>query len=530
MKPFARYISLLFCLLTLASIMLRAQQAGIYIPKQGKVFLADTAVFFSSVINEGNLGLSKNAVLDFKGKRWENDASARITNATDFADGYNGEGGKVRFAAEGTRQQISGGYNAATKSGPRFYDVEIANGTGIELSDGSTRVAHEVSLQKGLVYLNNNLLVVGHGSPGQITGYNENRYFVTGSGPGSGFLIREGLTAASGLVTFPVGTTEKSYTPAAVRAQSGQGSDFGVSVFDGVRTAATMGRSLAEQSVGKTWQLTAPQPSASMEVVLQHQATDEGTYFAAHSNSAYVAGYNMSRWDTAPPLKAGLGILTTGSAVTNSRTHSRLFSGAVLQDVYLTKFAAPDTALKTKITLYGYRIDAGHTRVNWGTQPEVKVHSFVVQRMRMDQSGFVNVDTVMSMAAGGFSTRYLYYQTVDDNNYTGVTYYRLLVRTLDGGAYYSETIAIGGVVGEPNMMLWPNPTPDECYVSINTTLPVKSIVVWDAWGQKLYEEPVNGRRILRLSLRPYAQSMYVVGILSPAGQLIATEKVIRVIR
>jgi hypothetical protein len=160
----------------------------------------------------------------------------------------------------------------------------------------------------------------------------------------------------------------------------------------------------------------------------------------------------------------------------------------------------------------------------------VNIESFVVQRRWSTEADFKNVDTVASIALSRISTRHLYYTIKDPNNYSGVSFYRIMLRAHNGEISYSETIAVGAKNGEFSMMLWPNPTPDECYVSINTALPVKSVVVWDALGQVLHEEPVNGRRVLRLSLRPFSQALYIIGITSPSGKLLATEKVIRVYR
>lgn len=528
MRIIIYYILFLCCVLL--HVATSFAQSGIYIPASGKVYLAnDTATLFANITIKGKLGMGKNAVINFNGQHWTNDPEAILSDGTDQPN-TGSNGGTVRFTGTAVQQTINGGHNAATGQGPRFSNIVVHNARGVALQNSSTKIAGGLDLQNGFFYLRNNNLTLGHGHPGSLQGYNENRFIVTGTQAGSGFLLREGIQPVHGLVPFPIGTTEGSYTPAAVRMQSGK-DDIGVSVFTGVRSGATSGLNLNPQSVGKTWQLTRRQsPGAgSVAVVLQHKVEEEGEYFKANNKQGYIAQYKGTHWNTTPGTSAGPGTITTGTPVQSGRTHSRQMSPGGNQDVFLTKFTMPDLNLVTKLTLYGFRIDAHHTRITWGTQPEVNIRTFVVQRWYSNDRGFVNVDTVSSQAPNGFSNRHLYYQVKDNNSYSGVTFYRLMIIALDGSISYTETIAIGGMPGEPNMMVWPNPTPDVCYVSINTALTVKSVVVWDTWGQKLFEEAVNGRRVVPITLKPYAQAFYVVGILSPSGKLLGTEKVMKII-
>lgn len=80
-------------------------------------FSGDTATIFSRVINQGKLGVDKNAVVNFKGKKWENDAGALITDEGNKGEDASGKGGLIRFNGDSGRQQIDGGYNAVTGTG-----------------------------------------------------------------------------------------------------------------------------------------------------------------------------------------------------------------------------------------------------------------------------------------------------------------------------------------------------------------------------------------------------------------------------
>ena len=260
---------------------LHAQQSGIYIPQNGKVFLAsDTAGFHTNVINQGNLGVAKNAVVKFTGKIWENYPTALLTNESGRENGAENKGGKVAFAAQNGRQQLDGGYNAASKLGPKFFDLSVENTAGVQLVNSSTKVTNETALNKGKIYLGDNIFVAGHNGTGAISGYNESRYFVTGNKPGSGLLIREGIGTISGLVTFPVGT-QNGYTPAALRSRSALPDDFFVSVFDKVRRGATSGLELTNETAGSTWEVGRLHHlgTGELDLVLQHNKAMEGGDF-----------------------------------------------------------------------------------------------------------------------------------------------------------------------------------------------------------------------------------------------------------
>ncbi len=68
MKKFTRYFIIAGILLCGQLVM---AQSGFYVPKAGKIFFnGDTATIFSDVINQGKLGVGKNAFVNFSGRVW----------------------------------------------------------------------------------------------------------------------------------------------------------------------------------------------------------------------------------------------------------------------------------------------------------------------------------------------------------------------------------------------------------------------------------------------------------------------------
>ncbi|HEX2846534.1 MAG TPA: hypothetical protein VHN59_08295, partial [Chitinophagaceae bacterium] len=110
-KRYRHIIHNVFAILLLC-LKATAQQ-GFYVPATGKIFfIGDSATIFSNVTNQGNLGIGKNAIVNFSGKSWNNSYQSRITDNSNNGTGITGEGGWLRFISDTVRQQISGGYNA----------------------------------------------------------------------------------------------------------------------------------------------------------------------------------------------------------------------------------------------------------------------------------------------------------------------------------------------------------------------------------------------------------------------------------
>jgi hypothetical protein len=501
-------------------------QPGFYIPKTGKIFFnGDTATIFSNVLNAGKLGLGKNAVVNFKGTSWENDPLSLITDESAGGEGVSGIGGIIRFLANDSLPQwLTGGYNAASRQGPAFSNLQIQNKYGVRLTNGTAKVRHGLQLREGLVYLENNMLVVGDGYPGTISGYDSAHYIVTGISPGSGLLIRENIRSQDGMITFPVGSRAHAYTPAAIRSKVNRGDDYYVTVFDSVKADLFTGINEADSSANKTWQIGKRfHPNEDVaDIYLQHLTADEGSYFTENRNFAFVAQFVNNSWDTgAPQFNPIPGILTTGGSLLNSGVNSRTFAGTLSNTSYFTKLTARP---KTWVWLSAYRTDYLHVRVYWTTKPEVNNNYFVVQRRFSNQAVFTNIDTVKSKAVNGLSLNYLNYEMMDNNSYNGLTYYRLMLISYSGDTTYSNTVVIGYTPGGNQLVIWPNPSPGRFFVGITGAAAVKTIVIWNVLGQKLREEEVNYRSIIEMHM--YLPGTYFVGFISYSGQLIDTKKLV----
>lgn len=522
-----RHIILLLLLLT--GFAGWAQSPGIYVPKAGKVYFGgDTATIFSSVINQGKLGVDKKAVVNFKGKKWENDANALITDEGNKGEDASGKGGVIRFNGDSGRQQIDGGYNAVTRMGAAFANVEIDNAAGVEITGSTTKIRNSLHFNNGHIYLQNNTLVIGDGHPGVITGYDSIRYIVTGNA-GSGLLVRENVRSVNSWVIFPIGSDVNAYTPVSIRSRASQGDDLHARVSDGVRKDLFTGSDLRNEGVNKTWEIgKRNRPDVDdVEVSIQHLTADEGSQFVANRRYSYISQYTGTGWDTSyPQIQPANGYLTSGAPLANSGVNTRSLKSRLGATSYFTKFTGKgDTSLQvTKVWLHAYRKEANTVHVYWTTNPEVNIRYFVVERRLGNESGFTGHDSMMSQAFNGYSNTFLNYTNDDANSYKAISYYRLKLVDYSGGISYTNVVPVGGRAGGYQLLVWPNPTARDFYVGINGAVDVKYVVIWNVAGQMLHRELVNNRSIIPMHI--YLPGTYFVGFVSHGGQLLQTQKLL----
>lgn len=519
----------IFFIIAIACCHIATAQPGFYVPKSAKVFFnGDTATIFSDVINYGNLGVGKNAFVNFSGKTWENDPQSLITDESFSGSGVTGTGGWIRFISDSIRQVLIGGYNAATKSGPLFSHLMLQNKNGVLLNESSAKVRKELLFSSGRMYLSDYMMIIGDHNPGILSGYDSLRFFVTANKPGSGYLIRENIRNSDGRIDFPVGSHDDSYTPAAILNNVSAGDDYYVNVFDSVKAAGLTGINLFPKSVNKTWEIgKRSKPGLDdEEIFLQHLTRDEGTQFKANRNNAYVAFYNGNAWDTSAPQSTPVpGFITTGSSLNGSGVNSRLFYNSISSPSYFTKLTGTGTsALKTILWFNARRTGYNTVLAYWDTKPEVSVRYFVLERMLSNENSFIQVDTVLSLINGAISLSQLDYATIDSNGYTGISFYRLKVVNLDGTYFYSNTVAVGGMPGTGINLIWPNPTQGPFYVSCDPVWKIQTIVIWNAIGQKIKEESTNGRNIIPMELS--IPGTYFVGFVREGGRIIETRKLV----
>jgi hypothetical protein len=97
----------------------------------------------------------------------------------------------------------------------------------------------------------------------------------------------------------------------------------------------------------------------------------------------------------------------------------------------------------TGLVFTGQRKKPNEVQLNWASQTETNMSGYEVQRKLDNEADFIPRTFVNSSAPGNNSSSPLSYQHKDANPYTGISYYRLKIVTLNGFTY-SNIISVAG--------------------------------------------------------------------------------------
>jgi hypothetical protein len=464
-----------------------AQQTT-YIAADGKVWSYGNVAFFGDVTNDGLLGSNPSSILYFFGKQWTNGFAALLNDES--ASGVDGIGGTFRFAGITGQQTVAGGYNVASKSGASFPNLELSNPNGILLADlNDLKVRDTLKFTNGNIFLNGWNLMVGQNNPGNITGYNQARFVVTGTGTSGGFLYRSKLTTSTGPVVFPVGTTATNYAPAGV-VYGGTADDFKARVFDSVYQYAISGYTITDSVVYKTWNIGQENPGqGAVTVTLQHMDTEEGVGYVTNRDSSYISQFISSNWErrTGVNDNMGPGTLIYSGALAGATMHARTFADLGM-NAYLTKFASIAYYLPADIIHFNaYRVSESLADLVWTTSRETNNAVFEIERMYDNETSFTKIATVATKAPGGNSTTRLDYFYEDPNSYDGWTYYRIKVVSISGKYLYTDVREVPPLI---KVIVYPNPNFGQFKVDIKGIKVPLVLQMIDTWGQVVRSQVV----------------------------------------
>jgi len=327
-----------------------------------------TVSIFSDVNNSGSIGSFKSSTINFLGERWNSRIGSRI--ADEGSTGMNGIGGIIKFSGTTSSQYINTQNNAKGNTG--FSNLQIANSRNIILEGQDLYVRNNVSFVNGKIVLNSrNAFMELNAS---ITGYNENRYFVTGTGTSGGSLIRKTTGLQQAQIIFPVGSTVNSYNPASVN-YIGVAQELKLRVFDNVYDKAIYGTPDNNNFVTRTWNISTSKfdPKASLIINMQHNASEEGPQFSSVRNQSFVSRYisQDEKWDVIAASGVNPGIISSGNAIPNSYTSSRIITSGLTQNEYFSKSVLRSNSISN------FRIPAGISPNNDGLNDK-----FVIENLR----------------------------------------------------------------------------------------------------------------------------------------------------
>ena len=205
----------------------------------------------------------------------------------------------------------------------------------------------------------------------------------------------------------------------------------------------------------------------------------------------------------------------------------------MLKDLSVKKLAIPTNQLITGLTecacstgcnvvlpvtllsFEGRRLNAELVKLNWKTTNEYQNKGFEVQRSLGNTTGFRSIAFVPAQTGGAPEYEY---ELPDNNNYTGISYYRLKQVDIDDDFTFSETVAVKGYASEPSLALYPNPVADKLVADIFSVENTHAtLIITDATQKKLYSQPVllkKGINLLTVPAAALSSGIYFVQLIT----------------
>ncbi len=204
---------------------------------------------------------------------------------------------------------------------------------------------------------------------------------------------------------------------------------------------------------------------------------------------------------------------TNASVSYNATNNVNSFSQLVIANVGGT------SDLPVELTKFeAKRLNADKVALNWVTETEINNQGFFIERMLETESEFKSVTFVDGK---GQTTSVTNYQLLDENSFTGVSYYRLRQVDFDGTTTYSQIKAVEGRSTRDEYMdvsIYPNPVQNELQVRFNT-LPIgvtsAQITITAASGNVLHNFTADIQSYQLLEINEVAQlpaGLYLLSI------------------
>lgn len=223
---------------------------------------------------------------------------------------------------------------------------------------------------------------------------------------------------------------------------------------------------------------------------------------------------------------------TSGSVAVVNNIHFELnlgecFTVTIGDGPYITQgLLQPLGAAEGPLPVTGLQFAAKRTskdkvELKWSTLQEMNNKGFFIERKDENQQEFVSIGFVPSKSPDGNSTSPLAYNSIDNNSFSGTSYYRLKQVDMDGKFSYSLVRFVNGEAAKAvTLKAWPVPSNGDVNVSVNG-IDKDVLQVFDMSGRLVKQVNVVNGSVEKISgLRP---GVYVLRL---AGEREATGKIV----
>jgi hypothetical protein len=366
------------------------------------------------------------------------------------------------------------GVGAQSIPAASFYNL-VVDGPVAKVLSGPVSVAHDLDLSAGQIALGNADLRLLDGA-GTILGADATHFLITN---GSGRLAVEGMGSSRGTVTFPIGSSASSYTPATL-ANAGTSDVLFARVADGI---SRQGNAVTTHVVNKTWDLSEGTPGGSATAVtLQWNTADEIGGFQRGASD--MAHYQNGEWNR-------LSIYSRGPATTVSAGVYSLTRGPYTS---FSPFGIADAANPLPVELTGFeaRRQNQEAELSWTTASEKDNRGFEVQ-LSTDGREFRPLHFIIPASPNSSSPR-SYGYTDREAGKQGLRYYRLRQIDLNGQEAFSPVRSLRFEEKAPaSLSASPNPFRQQLALRLYSPLanPAVVLTLTDASGRSVHKQPLN---------------------------------------
>jgi hypothetical protein len=170
---------------------------------------------------------------------------------------------------------------------------------------------------------------------------------------------------------------------------------------------------------------------------------------------------------------------------------------------FFTRTTAGGTPLQIALGKISAVNTGMNNRIDWNTLTEEPGDEFDIER---SQSGTF-FEKIGSIAASGHAPSY--YRFIDENPYSGVNYYRLNMKSINGTDKYSGIVTATVKDGDFRIDAYPNPVNDNLSLEIKGAGPVAIVQLTDVTGHVLQQMEVqNGKTVI--TMKHLAQGIYLI--------------------
>lgn len=246
-------------------------------------------------------------------------------------------------------------------------------------------------------------------------------------------------------------------------------------------------------------------------------ANPNGFYWFKNEGTAYL-----------PPLFDQPTKLTATSGTVGGINYSEITGITSFSGGSGSVALSPDIDLPVEFSDFTGWNDNAINVLQWVTESELNNERFEIERSIDLQDGFTTIGVV---SGAGNSSEVLTYLFEDATPMLGINYYRLRQVDFDGTFAYSKIIAIDVKGLKGTQVFFPNPTLDIVSYQFSTDQKeALSITVIDVLGKTLAEtiyQTNPGINTERIDLTPYPAGTYVIRVQNSAGDIIATERIVK---